>query len=225
MLLQNALPDVLCVLQVALEGAVSKKAALNSLAQGNLPQVSPCPLLESDPNQLVLNTSTSAFLLPLCPGSFASLRHLAQSLLSSVAFVCSYPCSVRYHASVLFSSLHVKLADMQRRAEHDVVMPLPAAGISIQRPSLCASQHDICHTKSTSRNHHLQPVGGRLVSKGDVEFVGRLDTLDNRAAVSGSRLPFTVRRSHCAHSRASRPEQGRVGFTLPPSPGLHPSVL
>ncbi len=41
MLLQNALPDVLCVVQVALEGAVSKKAALNSLAQGNLPQVSP----------------------------------------------------------------------------------------------------------------------------------------------------------------------------------------
>ncbi|KAA6428370.1 MAG: N-acetyltransferase 10 [Trebouxia sp. A1-2] len=38
---QNALPDVLCVVQVALEGAVSKKAALNSLAQGNLPQVSP----------------------------------------------------------------------------------------------------------------------------------------------------------------------------------------
>ncbi|KAL0043059.1 hypothetical protein WJX79_007872 [Trebouxia sp. C0005] len=35
---QNALPDVLCVVQVALEGAVSKKAALNSLAQGNLPQ-------------------------------------------------------------------------------------------------------------------------------------------------------------------------------------------
>lgn len=39
LLLQNALPDVLCVVQVALEGAVSKKAALNSLAQGNLPQV------------------------------------------------------------------------------------------------------------------------------------------------------------------------------------------
>lgn len=37
--LQNALPDVLCVVQVALEGAISKKAALNSLAQGNLPQV------------------------------------------------------------------------------------------------------------------------------------------------------------------------------------------
>lgn len=37
--MQNALPDVLCVVQVALEGAVSKKAALNSLAQGNLPQV------------------------------------------------------------------------------------------------------------------------------------------------------------------------------------------
>lgn len=38
-MLQNALPDLLCVVQVALEGAISKKAALNSLAQGNLPQV------------------------------------------------------------------------------------------------------------------------------------------------------------------------------------------
>ena len=153
MLLQNALPDVLCVVQVALEGAVSKKAALNSLAQGNLPQVSPCPLLESDPNQLFLNTSTSAFLLPLCPGSFASLRHLAQSLLSSVAFVCSYPCSVHYHASVLFSSLHVELADMQRRvkAELNTMSLCPfrlLAQASIQRPSLCASQHDVCHTKT-----------------------------------------------------------------------------
>ena len=37
--MQNAMPDVLCVVQVALEGAISKKAALNSLAQGNLPQV------------------------------------------------------------------------------------------------------------------------------------------------------------------------------------------
>eukprot|EP00891_Asterochloris_glomerata_P009605 jgi/Astpho2/9605/Aster-03877 len=35
---QNALPDILCVAQVALEGAISKKAALNNLAQGQLPQ-------------------------------------------------------------------------------------------------------------------------------------------------------------------------------------------
>lgn len=42
--LQNALPDVLCVVQVALEGAISKKAAMNSLAQGNLPTV--CALLK-----------------------------------------------------------------------------------------------------------------------------------------------------------------------------------
>ena len=65
MLLQNALPDVLCVVQVALEGAVSKKAALNSLAQGNLPQVSPCPLPVSVPNQRFLNSSTP-FQLSCC---------------------------------------------------------------------------------------------------------------------------------------------------------------
>ncbi len=34
---QNALPDVLAVVQVALEGAISRAAALTSLAQGNLP--------------------------------------------------------------------------------------------------------------------------------------------------------------------------------------------
>lgn len=45
--MQNALPDVLCVVQVALEGAVSKKAALNSLAQGNLPQACFVCLLEA----------------------------------------------------------------------------------------------------------------------------------------------------------------------------------
>ena len=71
MLLQNALPDVLCVVQVALEGAVSKKAALNSLAQGNLPQASPFPLLvcvfQSDVSQH--QHSSPAFLLPLCSGS------------------------------------------------------------------------------------------------------------------------------------------------------------
>jgi len=53
MLLQNALPDVLCVVQVALEGAVSKKAALNSLAQGNLYVFS---------NQTFRNTSTPVLL-------------------------------------------------------------------------------------------------------------------------------------------------------------------
>lgn len=35
---QNAMPDVLCVVQVALEGSISKKAAQASLAQGTLPQ-------------------------------------------------------------------------------------------------------------------------------------------------------------------------------------------
>ena len=38
--LQNALPDILCVVQVALEGAISKEAALQSLAKGTLPSVS-----------------------------------------------------------------------------------------------------------------------------------------------------------------------------------------
>lgn len=38
--MQNALPDILCVVQVALEGAISKEAALQSLAKGNLPSVS-----------------------------------------------------------------------------------------------------------------------------------------------------------------------------------------
>ncbi|KAK9824701.1 hypothetical protein WJX72_012506 [[Myrmecia] bisecta] len=35
---KNQIPDMLCVVQVALEGAISKKAAMTSLAQGNLPQ-------------------------------------------------------------------------------------------------------------------------------------------------------------------------------------------
>ncbi|KAK9836541.1 hypothetical protein WJX74_002758 [Apatococcus lobatus] len=35
---KNALPDVLCVAQVALEGAISKQAALASLSHGTLPQ-------------------------------------------------------------------------------------------------------------------------------------------------------------------------------------------
>ena len=39
--LQNALPDILCVAQVALEGTISKKAALASLAKGTLPSVRP----------------------------------------------------------------------------------------------------------------------------------------------------------------------------------------
>ena len=39
--MQNALPDILCVIQVALEGAISKEAALQSLAKGTLPSVRP----------------------------------------------------------------------------------------------------------------------------------------------------------------------------------------
>lgn len=35
--MQNALPDVLAVVQVALEGAISKAAAMTSLARGQLP--------------------------------------------------------------------------------------------------------------------------------------------------------------------------------------------
>ena len=70
MVLQNALPDVLCVVQVALEGAVSKKAALNSLAQGNLPQVSPCV---SAPTQTLLKPSTS-FLLSCCLCALAAYQ-------------------------------------------------------------------------------------------------------------------------------------------------------
>jgi len=37
--LQNVLPDILAVVQVALEGNVSKRSAVNSLARGELPQV------------------------------------------------------------------------------------------------------------------------------------------------------------------------------------------
>lgn len=36
---QNVMPDVLAVVQVALEGAISRQAAQASLAHGNLPQV------------------------------------------------------------------------------------------------------------------------------------------------------------------------------------------
>ena len=35
---QNALPHVLCAVQVALEGAVSRRSAASSLARGELPQ-------------------------------------------------------------------------------------------------------------------------------------------------------------------------------------------
>lgn len=38
--LQNAMPDVLAVVQVALEGAISSANAQAALARGNLPQVS-----------------------------------------------------------------------------------------------------------------------------------------------------------------------------------------
>lgn len=92
---------------------------------------------------------------------------------------------------------------------------------AIHRPSLSISKIYVDIDK-----HQLQPFGGHLVTRGDVDCVGRFDTLDNRAAVSGSRLPFTVRRSHCAHSGASRPEQGRVSFTPSPLPGgLHASPI
>jgi GNAT acetyltransferase 2 len=37
---QNALPDILAVVQVALEGAISSASAQAALARGNLPQVS-----------------------------------------------------------------------------------------------------------------------------------------------------------------------------------------
>lgn len=35
---QNIMPDILCVVQVALEGAISKRSAVSSLARGELPQ-------------------------------------------------------------------------------------------------------------------------------------------------------------------------------------------
>jgi N-acetyltransferase 10 len=38
----NALPEILCVLQVALEGAVSKQSAQANLSQGKAPQVCWC---------------------------------------------------------------------------------------------------------------------------------------------------------------------------------------
>ena len=47
MCLQNMMPDILCVVQVALEGAVSKQAAMASLAKGILPSVSSFYLLPS----------------------------------------------------------------------------------------------------------------------------------------------------------------------------------
>jgi N-acetyltransferase 10 len=34
---QNALPDILCVLQVCLEGEISKQSAMKSLSEGNQP--------------------------------------------------------------------------------------------------------------------------------------------------------------------------------------------
>jgi N-acetyltransferase 10 len=37
--MQNVLPDILAVVQVALEGNISKRTAMNSLARGELPQV------------------------------------------------------------------------------------------------------------------------------------------------------------------------------------------
>jgi len=133
----------------------------------------------------------------------ADLRHLEQSLVSPVAFVYSCPCSIHHHVSVLFSTLHT------------------SAG---KCPSLCACQCGVCRTETTTDKHQLQPVGGHLLNKGDVNCAGRLDTLDDRTAVPGSRLPFSVRRSHCAHSGASRSEQGRVRLT-PNSPTPLPTCL
>ena len=45
--MQNALPDILAVVQVALEGAISSANAQAALARGNLPQVSALVLLLS----------------------------------------------------------------------------------------------------------------------------------------------------------------------------------
>ena len=76
--MQNALPDVLCVVQVALEGAVSKKAALNSLAQGNLPQVcsSPCHSNSAaDPKH-----KQDIYAACRCRGGAGLLRHLLTRL-------------------------------------------------------------------------------------------------------------------------------------------------
>ena len=36
---QNVLPDILVVIQVAFEGAISKRAAASSLSRGEMPQV------------------------------------------------------------------------------------------------------------------------------------------------------------------------------------------
>ena len=94
MLLQNALPDVLCVVQVALEGAVSKKAALNSLAQGNLPQVSPCV---SAPSQTFLKPSTS-FLLSCCLCALAAYQFVPSCT------VAGDICSSCWRKSLLCSS-------------------------------------------------------------------------------------------------------------------------
>ena len=161
----------------------------------------------------------------------ADLRHLEQSLVSPVAFVYSCSCSVHHHVSVLFSTLHTSAclhaAQSQGRAQRHVIMHLPAAGISKHLdkcPSLCACQCGVCRTETTTDKHQLQPVGGHLLNKGDVNCAGRLDTLDDRTAVPGSRLPFSVRRSHCAHSGASRSEQGRVRLT-PNSPTPLPTCL
>jgi N-acetyltransferase 10 len=48
---QNALPDVLCVMQVALEGAISRRAAAASLAAGHAPQGDLIPWIVSQQYQ------------------------------------------------------------------------------------------------------------------------------------------------------------------------------
>ena len=71
--MQNALPDVLCVVQVALEGAVSKKAALNSLAQGNLPQVYSCACHSNEAADL--EHKQHIYAACTCNGGVMILRH------------------------------------------------------------------------------------------------------------------------------------------------------
>lgn len=90
--MQNALPDVLAVIQVALEGSISKRSAQASLAAGQLPQVRPvagrrpsCPRLHLhsassvNPGAVLMPgrwlaahlpplSSLSARMLPLCAG-------------------------------------------------------------------------------------------------------------------------------------------------------------
>lgn len=62
---QNIMPDVLAVAQVALEGAISRKAAHNSLAHGNLPQV--CSNGASQTRALCMGAESLSDQHPLAP--------------------------------------------------------------------------------------------------------------------------------------------------------------